>query len=890
MTERLLELSVSELSERLQRTEQSLAITEANFQEKITELEYELEERGWDRLYGSADLEFSRDALRRIARESRLFYMKNPIVKRAVDLENAYVFGQGVTIQAEQETVDAVVQSFINDELNRGELTTPRAMTFQNADLKIDGNLFLCFFRNGVGDLRVRAIPFDEIQDVISNPEDAKEPWYYLRRRIPRSSLLGEIAAAEPDKLYPDWQYTPRNRPPSYKGMAIDWDHPVYHVAVNRLSGQRFGLSEVYAAQDWARAYNEFLANWATITRSLARFAWKIVTKGGADQRALVKGKLDSGIMAGGDTYTPAPSAGSVHIETAGAADLQPIRTSGATTSPQDGRRLLLMVCAAMGFPECYSEDTEVLTDHGFILHDQWKPGMRIACYDPETGFTRWEHPTGLAEHTWSGPMVRFRNQQTDILVTPNHRMWAAREVRWNATTPHVDRSWHIVEAEKILDEPRSDGWKVRSDVHFVAQDFGQTWESPIGPVDAVAWAKFIGYFISEGSASVSTCKSGEFRKDGTPIMRDFRRISLAQKPGPVLQDMKDTLTDLGLRWTEVTCTRGVKNLVVYNKLLWTWLRDECGEGSWTKRIPQSLMESPQWTRRALYEALMSGDGGRSGGSWRYSTVSTTLADQMQLLAIGLGYGASISAETRKYRGVDRGIFRVWIRTNITTESRLRPDDVSRVWYEGNIYCFQVPTGIYVTRRNGKIAIQGNTFFGDAEVGTLATAKSLDRPTELAMLCRQRLWAEILENVCTYVIEQKARYGSVEGLSGEEILDDWDEVKWIYSDDPETGEPLNTHVAITFPDVVERSVTERVDAVVKAATMGGMGTFAGTLDAEYTTRQILIALGEKSVEEVMEQLFPAEAPTPVDVLPQVEALKAQMREFLTLLKEARVAE
>jgi hypothetical protein len=266
----------------------------------------------------------------------------------------------------------------------------------------------------------------------------------------------------------------------------------------------------------------------------LARFAWKIVTKGGADQRALVKGKLDSGIMAGGDTYTPAPSAGSVHIETAGAADLQPIRTSGATTSPQDGRRLLLMVCAAMGFPE--------------------------------------------------------------------------------------------------------------------------------------------------------------------------------------------------------------------------------------------------------------------------------------------------------------------------------------------------------------------TFFGDAEVGTLATAKSLDRPTELAMLGRQRLWAEILENVCTYVIEQKARAGTVDGIGGEEILDDWDEVKWIYSDDPETGEPLDTHVSIIFPNIVERSVTEAVDAIVKAATMGGLGTFAGTLDPEYTTRQLLVALGEKSVEEVMEQLFPEEAPTPVDVLPQVEALRSTMREFFTLLQEAKLAE
>jgi len=140
------------------------------------------------------------------------------------------------------------------------------------------------------------------------------------------------------------------------------------------------------------------------------------------------------------------------------------------------------------------------------------------------------------------------------------------------------------------------------------------------------------------------------------------------------------------------------------------------------------------------------------------------------------------------------------------------------------------------------------------------------------------------------VIEQKARAGTVDGIGGEEILDDWDEVKWVYSDDPETGEPLDTHVSITFPDVVERSVTERVDAVVKAATMGGMGTFAGTLDPEYTTRQLLVALGEHSVEEVMADLFPPEEEVPPEAVQQTEALRREMKEFLTLMKEARVAE
>jgi len=34
---------------------------------------------------------------------------------------------------------------------------------------------------------------------------------------------------------------------------------------------------------------------------------------------------------------------------------------------------------------------------------------------------------------------------------------------------------------------------------------------------------------------------------------------------------------------------------------------------------------------------------------------------------------------------------------------------VSREDYSGRVYCFTVPTGVFITRRNGKVAMQGNT-------------------------------------------------------------------------------------------------------------------------------------------------------------------------------------
>src|SRR5690606_19652667 len=44
------------------------------------------------------------------------------------------------------------------------------------------------------------------------------------------------------------------------------------------------------------------------------------------------------------------------------------------------------------------------------------------------------------------------------------------------------------------------------------------------------------------------------------------------------------------------------------------------------------------------------------------------------------------------------------------------------------------------------------TFYGDASVGSLATAKSLDRPTELAIKDRQSLWIDVLNAIHDFVL------------------------------------------------------------------------------------------------------------------------------------------
>jgi hypothetical protein len=152
------------------------------------------------------------------------------------------------------------------------------------------------------------------------------------------------------------------------------------------------------------------------------------------------------------------------------------------------------------------------------------------------------------------------------------------------------------------------------------------------------------------------------------------------------------------------------------------------------------------------------------------------------------------------------------------------------------------------------------TFFGDASVGTLATAKSLNRPTELQFSLRQLLHKEILENLCGYAVQQAAEYGKGV-LRGEWEPDDWDGKRFAYANDvtnedvKKRDKPIDTTVNVVFPPLVEEDVKSMVEAVVNAATLAG-NPLAGTLDAEYTTKRLLTVLGETDIEDVMAKLFP----------------------------------
>lgn len=357
-------LTESDVLRRASIIQEAAELNNEVLRERLAELELALEDQGWLRVAADGAHEFSPDGLRKIRALSRINYIKNPLINRAVTLQASYVFGQGINIGSKDKATNDFIQAFMDDPMNKAELTSHQSRILKEIDLEVLGNIYFVFFADASSDVKVRTIPVDEIDDIICSPEDSKEPWYYKRSWSRRTFNVtnGEWLSEPQTDYYPDWRYEPAARLMAIAGRPIHWESPVYHVKVGGMSGWKYGVPETYAALDWAKAYKEFLEDWSSIVRAYARFAWSLTVTGGRSGVAAAKTRLGTtlGIGNGGET-NPAPVAGATFITTPGQT-MEPIRTSGATTSAEDGRRLLLMVAAATGWPESFFGDVSVGT------------------------------------------------------------------------------------------------------------------------------------------------------------------------------------------------------------------------------------------------------------------------------------------------------------------------------------------------------------------------------------------------------------------------------------------------------------------------------------------------------------------------------------------------
>ena len=285
------------------------------------------------------------------AEEAQLAVAINPLIKRGMTLRSAYIWGLGVEVTIKDkkdngQDVQSILTRFWDDKRNHPICSTDGQLE-REAELGTGGEVWLALVTNEkTGRVIVRPIAYNEVTDIITNPEDKFTDWFYLREYV---AVKDKKTVRE---LYPSLGYWPSVREkvvtdemakqfgrPGLTNTVIRWDAPVRKVMVNKL-GDR-GLGDTFASIPWAVAYKRFLEAWFKLMQSLAKFAWQAKTRGdkGADVARKIKVAMAAAEESGKSVIADPNT------------QLEAISKSGATFDADSGRPLAGMAAAGLGFP-----------------------------------------------------------------------------------------------------------------------------------------------------------------------------------------------------------------------------------------------------------------------------------------------------------------------------------------------------------------------------------------------------------------------------------------------------------------------------------------------------------------------------------------------------------
>lgn len=132
--------------------------------------------------------------------------------------------------------------------------------------------------------------------------------------------------------------------------------------------------------------------------------------------------------------------------------------------------------------------------------------------------------------------------------------------------------------------------------------------------------------------------------------------------------------------------------------------------------------------------------------------------------------------------------------------------------------------------------------------GARAVAETLDAPTKNEMGMRRSLWGSVLATVVGYVIDQAVRapQGMLRGTVTWDRYTDRERV--ALEVDPETGDPRERAVTVTWPDFDSDDLATRVSAIVDAHS-------TKTIPPREIARLLLLALDVDDVDDLLEPLF-----------------------------------
>jgi DNA polymerase I-like protein with 3'-5' exonuclease and polymerase domains len=303
----------------------------------------------------------------------------------------------------------------------------------------------------------------------------------------------------------------------------------------------------------------------------------------------------------------------------------------------------------------CFSPDTEVLTQRGFVPFPALDPSDLVAQW--HDGEVTYATPKEYQRTRFTGDLVHIQGtQSTDLLVTPNHQC--------------------LLLYENQLQSVRADEYPMG---HYRQIHAGMHQGRFTLPKDAVKLLAAI-----QADATVKS----------SALAWKLKKIRKIARLHHILDALKIEYT-----LTTPPSTPGYSITYVNVDQLPPWI-SLLGDDYKTFSRQLVALAAPQRLEFLRELAWWDGRRGKTSAHWSYFTTHTQNADLIQELAIITGLRSIL--HTRQLPS-GKDFTTVTMRLNYMTWTQTFTS--TRVFYDGLVYCVTMPHGTVIVRRNGRVSV-----------------------------------------------------------------------------------------------------------------------------------------------------------------------------------------
>ena len=338
-----------------------------------------------------------------------------------------------------------------------------------------------------------------------------------------------------------------------------------------------------------------------------------------------------------------------------------------------------------IGDKMCLTSDHEVLTNKGWVTIDKVTKKHKVATLVDDKDI-KFEYPIDVYDWDYNGKLYELDHKQVNYKVTKDHELYVSLKSK---------KKYQKVKAEKSVGIDmwfKKNGNNLNKDKKHI--EIGNE------NYDMDQWLTVLGIYIAEG------CTYDK--------MQDVRIYTHKDR---VSKALIEALDKMNIKYYDDQ--KHSNRIVLRQKEFYEYFNKFGKAGE--KYLPEFVWSLSKRQSEILLNGLMLGDGFERSDMKEYFTSSKQLADDVQRLVIQCELSSNIREKNPKgekvtIKGIETTRKNIQYRIGIIRYSGNEPKvtkskcecEEKVTDYSGKVYCLEVPSHVFMVRRNGKHHWTGN--------------------------------------------------------------------------------------------------------------------------------------------------------------------------------------